>query len=53
MYKVPRAKIQKRRMIVSYQNVIKHIQASLVHIYKLIKLLSKFVDHNNEVYLFQ
>ena len=27
--------------------------ASLVHIYKLIKLLSKFVDHNNEVYLFQ
>ena len=53
MYKVPRAKIQKRRLIVNYRNVIKYIQASLVHIYKLIKLLSKFVDPTNEVYLFQ
>ena len=39
LYKVPGAMIHKRRLIVSYENVIKHIQvntASLIYIYKLI-----------------
>ena len=39
LYKVPGAIIHKGRLIVSYENVIKHIQvntASLIYIYKLI-----------------
>ena len=52
MYKVPRAKIHKRRQqYIKYSKYSKYSKSSSY--YKLIKMLSKFVDHNNEVYLFQ